>query len=147
MTVQRRVILSALVDRDDHPTIDQIFADVKQRIPGVSRTTVYRALETLVELGIAKRTKHFEVPLDLTATPSVTTIWSAFAVIRLLISTILRLVDCHCPTCVAPASRLLTSPYTLKACVRTASISRTKLSNQNNRVEAINAKNRDGILH
>ena len=60
VTVQRRVILNALVDRDDHPTIDQIFADVKQRIPGVSRTTVYRALETLVELGIAKRTKHFE---------------------------------------------------------------------------------------
>jgi Fur family transcriptional regulator, peroxide stress response regulator len=60
VTVQRRVILSALIDRADHPTIDQVFQDVKQRIPGVSRTTVYRALETMVELGIAKRTKHFE---------------------------------------------------------------------------------------
>ena len=60
MTVQRRIILTALVERDDHPTIDQIFEDVKQRLPGISRTTVYRALETLIELGIAKRTKHFE---------------------------------------------------------------------------------------
>jgi Fur family peroxide stress response transcriptional regulator len=60
VTVQRRAILSALVDRDDHPTIDQVFEDAKARIPGVSRTTVYRVLETLVELGVAKRTKHFQ---------------------------------------------------------------------------------------
>lgn len=60
VTVQRRVILDVLLDRDDHPTVDQMFADVKDRIPGVSRTTVYRALETLVDLGLAKRTNHFE---------------------------------------------------------------------------------------
>jgi Fur family transcriptional regulator, peroxide stress response regulator len=60
VTVQRRVIFGALVERADHPTIDQIFADVRQRLPGISRTTVYRTLETLVELGIAKRTNHFE---------------------------------------------------------------------------------------
>ncbi|HZA53118.1 MAG TPA: transcriptional repressor [Candidatus Udaeobacter sp.] len=60
VTVQRRVILSALVERHDHPTIDQVFEDVKSRLPGVSRTTVYRVLETLVELGMAKRTQHFE---------------------------------------------------------------------------------------
>src|SRR5689334_23565694 len=29
-------------------------------MPGVSRTTIYRALETLVELGLARRTNHFE---------------------------------------------------------------------------------------
>jgi Fur family peroxide stress response transcriptional regulator len=60
VTVQRRLILSALLGRHDHPTIDQVFEDVKPRLPGVSRTTVYRVLETLVELGIAKRTHHFE---------------------------------------------------------------------------------------
>ena len=60
VTVQRRVILSTLLGRHDHPTIDQVFEDVKARLPGVSRTTVYRVLETLVELGIAKRTHHFE---------------------------------------------------------------------------------------
>lgn len=60
VTVQRRVVLSALLDRDDHPTVDQLFEDVKERMPGVSRTTIYRALETLVELGLARRTNHFE---------------------------------------------------------------------------------------
>lgn len=58
-TVQRRVIFSALVEREDHPTVDQVFADVKERIPGVSRTTVYRTLETLAHLGLARRTNHF----------------------------------------------------------------------------------------
>ena len=60
VTVQRRVILDALVERDDHPTVDEVFEQVKERIPGISRTTVYRTLETLVELGVAKRTNHFE---------------------------------------------------------------------------------------
>lgn len=58
-TVQRRVIFAALVERSDHPTVDQVFADVKDRIPGVSRTTVYRTLETLAALGLARRTNHF----------------------------------------------------------------------------------------
>lgn len=60
VTVQRRVVLSALLDRNDHPTVDQLFENVKERMPGVSRTTVYRTLETLVELGLARRTNHFE---------------------------------------------------------------------------------------
>jgi Fur family peroxide stress response transcriptional regulator len=60
VTVQRRVVLDALLDRDDHPTVDQLFEDVNERMPGVSRTTIYRSLETLVELGLARRTNHFE---------------------------------------------------------------------------------------
>ncbi len=60
VTIQRRVVLNALLDRDDHPTVDQLFEDVKERMPGVSRTTIYRTLETLVELGLARRTNHFE---------------------------------------------------------------------------------------
>jgi len=59
VTVQRRVIFDALLNREDHPTIDQVYEDVKSRIPGVSRTTVYRTLETLAELGVAKKTSHF----------------------------------------------------------------------------------------
>jgi Fur family peroxide stress response transcriptional regulator len=60
VTVQRRVVLDALLDRRDHPTVDQLYEDVKERMPGVSRTTIYRALETLVDLGLARRTNHFE---------------------------------------------------------------------------------------
>jgi len=53
LTIQRRVILQALVDRDDHPTADQILQQVRKRLPEVSRTTVYRVLDTLVDLGLA----------------------------------------------------------------------------------------------
>ena len=60
LTMQRRVIFTALLKRDDHPTVDQVFAQVKDRIlPGVSRTAVYRALETLANLGVVQRTHHF----------------------------------------------------------------------------------------
>ena len=59
VTAQRPVILSVLLEHDDHPTVDQIYNDVRPRIPGVSRTTAYRTLETFADLGLARRTNHF----------------------------------------------------------------------------------------
>ena len=58
MTVQRRVILKELVQRADHPTADQIYESVKERLPGLSRTTVYRVLDTLVRVGAAQKVFH-----------------------------------------------------------------------------------------
>ncbi len=58
LTVQRRVILDALLNHADHPTADQIFREVKTRIPGVTRATVYRVLETLVRVGVARKVSH-----------------------------------------------------------------------------------------
>lgn len=58
LTVQRRAVLRALLDRRDHPTADQVFEDVQARLPGVSRATVYRVLETLVRVGVARRASH-----------------------------------------------------------------------------------------
>jgi Fur family peroxide stress response transcriptional regulator len=58
LTVQRRVILETLADRKDHPTADQVFEAVTSRLPGLSRTTVYRVLETLVELGVIHKASH-----------------------------------------------------------------------------------------
>ena len=52
ITVQRRRIFEALLGRTDHPTREQVYAAVKETLPGVSRTTVYRVLETLVGLGV-----------------------------------------------------------------------------------------------
>lgn len=60
LTVQRRRILQAVLERDDHPTAHQVYESVKQRIPELSRTTVYRALDTLVELGVIRRVDHPE---------------------------------------------------------------------------------------
>jgi Fur family transcriptional regulator, peroxide stress response regulator len=58
LTVQRRGIMEALAKRSDHPTADQIFDDVAARLPGVSRTTVYRVLDTLVRIGAARKASH-----------------------------------------------------------------------------------------
>lgn len=55
VTVQRRAILEAVLQRGDHPTADGIFEVVQGRIPQLSRTTVYRVLDTLVELGFIRR--------------------------------------------------------------------------------------------
>ncbi|HXY19838.1 MAG TPA: transcriptional repressor [Gemmatimonadales bacterium] len=52
VTVQRRRIFAALAGRTDHPTPDQVYAAVKRTLPGVSRTTVYRVLDTLVRVGV-----------------------------------------------------------------------------------------------
>lgn len=52
VTVQRRCIFEALCDRTDHPTPDHVYALVKDILPGISRTTVYRVLETLVRVGV-----------------------------------------------------------------------------------------------
>lgn len=58
VTVQRRVLLDALVRTDAHPTADELWESARERIPGLSRTTVYRVLETLVGLGLARRLPH-----------------------------------------------------------------------------------------
>lgn len=58
LTVQRRLILRELVTREDHPSADMIFDSVKSKLPGLSRTTVYRVLDTLVRLGAARKVSH-----------------------------------------------------------------------------------------
>ncbi len=58
VTMQRRVILEAVLKRDDHPTADQIYEAVRERIPQLSRTTIYRVLETFVDLGILRRLRQ-----------------------------------------------------------------------------------------
>ncbi|MEE8218799.1 MAG: transcriptional repressor [Vicinamibacteria bacterium] len=58
LTVQRRTVFEELASRRDHPTADQVFDAVQQRLPSLSRTTVYRVLETLVETGFAQKVHH-----------------------------------------------------------------------------------------
>lgn len=58
MTVQRRVILEAMVVRDDHPTAEQIYDSIRVQVPEISRATVYRVLESLVQLGAIGRAHH-----------------------------------------------------------------------------------------
>lgn len=52
LTVQRRAVLEVVLQRDDHPTADQVLQVVQDRLPGVARATVYRTLEALVRMGV-----------------------------------------------------------------------------------------------
>lgn len=58
LTVQRRLILESLAFREDHPTADQVFEGVSTKLPGLSRTTVYRVLETLVDMEVIHKASH-----------------------------------------------------------------------------------------
>jgi Fur family peroxide stress response transcriptional regulator len=58
LTIQRRAVYEELADRKDHPTADQVYDTLHARLPGLSRTTVYRVLDTLVEQGFARRVQH-----------------------------------------------------------------------------------------
>ena len=58
LTIQRRAVFEELDGRTDHPTADKIYEALKNRLPGLSRTTVYRVLDTLVDTGFAHRVHH-----------------------------------------------------------------------------------------
>jgi Fur family peroxide stress response transcriptional regulator len=54
-TAQRAVITEYLIGTDMHPTADEVFQAVTQRLPvALSRATVYNTLNTLVEAGVIK---------------------------------------------------------------------------------------------
>ena len=57
-TVQRHAILEAVLERDDHPTAEQIFRTVSERHHGISRATVHRTLETLVSMDMIAKLCH-----------------------------------------------------------------------------------------
>jgi Fur family peroxide stress response transcriptional regulator len=58
VTTQRRAIFEMILDRDDHPTADRVYDQVRKRLPTISRTTVYRILDSLVELGFITKVCH-----------------------------------------------------------------------------------------
>ncbi|MDD2321093.1 MAG: transcriptional repressor [Geobacteraceae bacterium] len=60
LTIQRRAIFDALASRTDHPTVDQVYEDISEKLKGVSRTTVYRVLETFVSIGVATKISNPE---------------------------------------------------------------------------------------
>ncbi len=59
-TTQRRMILLTLARRKDHPTADQIYEELKGQFKGLSRTTVYRVLETFVRIGLVQKTTSLD---------------------------------------------------------------------------------------
>lgn len=57
-TVQRLMILEAVLDLDNHPTADQVFDVVRDKLPSVAKPTVYRVLEHLARMGVITRACH-----------------------------------------------------------------------------------------
>jgi len=50
-TMQKMVILDVLKKFDDHPTVDEIYTEVKNSHPSISKNTVYRNLRLLADDG------------------------------------------------------------------------------------------------
>jgi len=55
MTMQRRAILEELRRVDSHPTADEVYEMVRQRLPHISLGTVYRNLELLSRHGMIQK--------------------------------------------------------------------------------------------
>lgn len=55
ITKQRQVILEELNKMSSHPTADEVFLMVRQRLPRISLGTVYRNLELLSENGMIQK--------------------------------------------------------------------------------------------
>lgn len=52
VTPQRVVIADYLFHTQDHPTADEVYEAVKDRLPACSRATIYNTLSTLQEAGV-----------------------------------------------------------------------------------------------
>ncbi|MHC4520445.1 MAG: Fur family transcriptional regulator [Planctomycetota bacterium] len=55
LTHQRAEVFRKLAGSEDHPDAETIYQNVSQRVPAISRDTVYRTLATLEEQGLARR--------------------------------------------------------------------------------------------
>jgi Fur family peroxide stress response transcriptional regulator len=54
-TAQRAAVYEVLGRSRSHPTADEIFTSVRDRIPDISLATVYKALEAFVRCGVARK--------------------------------------------------------------------------------------------
>jgi Fur family peroxide stress response transcriptional regulator len=61
MTRQRAAVFDYLRSVESHPTADQVFNAVRPQIPKLSLATVYKALEALVDAGLAAKLTDREV--------------------------------------------------------------------------------------
>ena len=59
VTPQRIAIFKSLISTDSHPTAQEIYDQVKQEHPMITLATVYKTLEMLVQIEIAKELGFF----------------------------------------------------------------------------------------
>jgi len=54
-THQRVEVLKNLSQRHDHPSVDEIYQSIKDKVYGLSKATLYNMLETFSEKGILEK--------------------------------------------------------------------------------------------
>ena len=57
LTPQRDAVLQVILDREDHPTANEIFEAARQRLPTISYATVYNSLRYLKDAGLVHEIK------------------------------------------------------------------------------------------
>jgi Fur family peroxide stress response transcriptional regulator len=62
-TPQRKHVYDVLLQKRDHPTVEEVFIRAKQGMPDISMATVYNCLDALVQCGLIRH-----VHLDRAAT-------------------------------------------------------------------------------
>lgn len=56
---KRMLIIDYFLKQDKHYSVDELYNHIKNKIPGIGYSTVYRTLKLLAECGIASE-RHFE---------------------------------------------------------------------------------------
>jgi Fe2+ or Zn2+ uptake regulation protein len=56
VTRQRQLVYDCVIDRKDHPSANEVFADLQSS--GIGLATVYRQLSAMVDEGILKSFEH-----------------------------------------------------------------------------------------
>jgi Fur family peroxide stress response transcriptional regulator len=54
LSYQRLKVLEYLIQNRCHPTVEQIYFDLRKEIPTLSKTTIYNTLRVLEEAGLVK---------------------------------------------------------------------------------------------
>ena len=58
VTPQRVAVFEVLCEHGGHPTVDQIYQQVRKRFPMISLNTVYQIMEALVEMKVVSPVGH-----------------------------------------------------------------------------------------
>ena len=60
MTAQRHAVLEILSGNREHPAVEEMAAEVRERLGCVAPATIYNTLDTLVKLGLVRRLEGLE---------------------------------------------------------------------------------------
>ncbi len=62
VTAPKRLVIETVADETDHLTAEAIVARVEARAPGVARSTIYRVLQSLADVGVIEHVHNGRDP-------------------------------------------------------------------------------------